>query len=182
MIFVIAFVLICICCFLADLASSQEKKEEQIAQETKRLEVAQQSQIMEAERLAQDRDVQRNNQLAEVTRKLQQQIASKRPEAFKRLFAEEFPGYSQDITYAKSEEILRVYDRLMASELVEDTLIKYQVHDDMVKTDAFIQNWFADKLGPIVSVGFHQHAKTNAPAFLLALSRVVKSSATLAAT
>ncbi|MEL7240261.1 MAG: hypothetical protein AAGK78_15490, partial [Planctomycetota bacterium] len=55
-------------------------------------------------------------QLAEAQQKqLADQSSARRPEALRRLFDEEFPEYSGQLTYAKAERFISRWDEVIAS-------------------------------------------------------------------
>jgi len=181
MIYLIAFVLICICCGIAELSSKQDEKEKSDSEEANRRAIAQQNHEAELLRIKDEQETLRQLELTNATRELEARIASKRPAAFTRLLAEEFPVYRDDITYAKSEEILSVYKGLLSTDLVVDTLEKYSGQEEMMATDTAIQSWLVSKIAPHVSAEFLAFAQANPAAVLAGLNRAVKSSATLAA-
>jgi hypothetical protein len=56
-----------------------------------------------------------SNQAEVEQKKLLASSAAKRPEAFQRLFAEEFPAFSSNVTYSKAEAILSTWTKAAES-------------------------------------------------------------------
>lgn len=178
MIYLILIVLVCICISVAAANSENEKS---AAKETeRRLLDAQASVESERLRLAAEREEVRVEQERNAKDQEERSSASRRPDALVRLFAEEFPRFSDDITYAKADELLEKFDLMWKADLVQDTLATRGGGRDSLVTDPDVQRWFIMKVTPIISPGFHDYASKNPEEFMAGLLRAINSSSKLA--
>ena len=155
MIIFIAIGVVVICCMVASANNRNEEIQHQALE--------QQQQALEQQQQA-----------------LAMQAAAKRPEAFAKLFAEEFPEFASDITYAKAQACLRAYDQAVHSKEHRRSLNwtgkKYKDYRSQKKAEKYILQHVAAHVSP----EFQEYVESNMKNSWLAMKRVIDSSATLA--
>jgi hypothetical protein len=110
------------------------------------------------------------------------QMAAKRPDAFIRLFSEEFPDFASQMTFSRSEAALRAWDAAVRSNDYTKHLMffdktKFKNAAAMREAARYVNRNVAAQ----ISREFAEHAEQDPEATYLALRRAITSSLTLAA-
>lgn len=110
------------------------------------------------------------------------QIAAKRPDAFIRLFSEEFPDFAGQLTFSKSEEIIQCWERISVSS-------DFRKHFKLFSKDEFkspsneqtAMRYIMLNVANNVSSDFEEYVNDNLKGSYAAMRRAINSSKTLAA-
>ncbi|MEM7215182.1 MAG: hypothetical protein AAF423_06530 [Pseudomonadota bacterium] len=110
------------------------------------------------------------------------QIAAKRPDAFIRLFQEEFPDFAEDITFSKAESAIEEWNRALESNDYKQHLSffnksQFKDADAAQKARRFLMGNVANE----ISSEFLEHVLENPiEDSFNAMHRIIRSSLTLA--
>ncbi len=150
MIIIVAIVVVVICCMISGMNDNSKKAV----------------------------DIQ-NEALADQQRAIAAQAAAKRPEAFAKLFAEEFPDFAGEITYAKAQAMLLDWDKaLKAKEYKRALTWSGKAYKDY-HTGQKAKKYVLQRVGAHVSPAFLQQVENHVDESLAAMQRVVDSSLVL---
>jgi hypothetical protein len=105
---------------------------------------------------------------------------AKRPEAFQRLMAEEFPAFASVFTYAKSEEALEAFGKVSARGEVRQHLGMFSNEVKNPTAKLAVGRIYARHIASIYSPDFAEFANENPANFHDGLLRALKSSETIA--